>query len=111
MDAALYSGFDSFTAQYTVPAKPSQLSGQTVYIWIGSEDQGMDYVIQPVLGIGSRANNGAGGSSDWSVASWNCCPAGHKFASTGFTVQPVSALSNAPGLSFYIIRATKSQVR
>jgi hypothetical protein len=91
-------GFQSFDAQYTVPNSPEEQSGQTVYIWTGSQYLS-EYVIQPVLGWNS------GG---WNISPWNCCPAGHKFQGGSIVVYPgdtIQATMTNMGSSGYEIVA------
>jgi hypothetical protein len=52
--------------------------GQTVFLFPGKEDYATDTtIIQPVLGW----NAGFFGTN-WSIASWNCCPSGTTHYST-----------------------------
>jgi hypothetical protein len=56
---------------WTVPPAPSSNDGQTLYFFNGLEDiNDVVSIIQPVLGWNGN------GLSNWSIASWNCCPNG-----------------------------------
>jgi len=66
------SSFGELTANWTVPPAPTSDDGQTVFLFPGMEDFATDAtIIQPVLGW----NAGFFGTN-WSIASWNCCPKG-----------------------------------
>ena len=66
------SSFGELTANWTVPPAPTTDDGQTVFLFPGMEDYALDEtIIQPVLGW----NAGFFGTN-WSIASWNCCPSG-----------------------------------
>jgi len=65
--------YKSFNASYTVPSTPKASSGQTLYYFIGMQDNGGGAVniVQPVLTYGAAVDEGA---ATWNVASWCCCP-------------------------------------
>jgi hypothetical protein len=66
------SPFGALTANWIVPPAPTTDHGQTVFLFPGMEDFVLDEtIIQPVLGW----NAGFFGTN-WSIASWNCCPNG-----------------------------------
>jgi hypothetical protein len=66
------SSFGELTANWKVPPAPTSDDGQTVFLFPGMEDYATDEsIIQPVLGW----NAGFFGTN-WSIASWNCCPTG-----------------------------------
>ena len=66
------SPFGALTANWVVPPAPKTDHGQTVFLFPGMEDFVLDEtIIQPVLGW----NAGFFGTN-WSIASWNCCPSG-----------------------------------
>jgi hypothetical protein len=59
--------FDGLTAQWTVPATPTTVSGQTVFFFPSFTPSSGNAIIQPVLQFGSSA---AGGGNYWTFASW-----------------------------------------
>jgi hypothetical protein len=65
--------YKAFNATYTVPDTPKSTGGQTLYYFIGMQDNSSPAVniVQPVLTYGQAVD---GGASDWNVASWCCCP-------------------------------------
>jgi hypothetical protein len=72
------SSFGELTASWTVPPAPTSDDGQTIFLFPGMEDYATDTtIIQPVLGW----NAGFFGTN-WSIASWNCCPSGTTHYST-----------------------------
>lgn len=72
------SPFGALTANWVVPPAPATDHGQTVFLFPGMEDFVLDEtIIQPVLGW----NAGFFGTN-WSIASWNCCPSGTTLYST-----------------------------
>jgi len=64
----------SFTGSYTIPAAPKTVGDQTIYYFIGMQDNGDRAVniVQPVLTFGQPVNGQ--GPASWNVASWCCCP-------------------------------------
>jgi hypothetical protein len=67
-----------------VPPPPTNDDGQTVFLFPGMEDYALDEtIIQPVLGW----NAGFYGTN-WSIASWNCCPSGTANYSSPLKVNP-----------------------
>ncbi len=78
------SQFGELTANWIVPPAPTTDDGQTVFLFPGMEDYALDEsIIQPVLGW----NAGFFGTN-WSIASWNCCPNGTTNYSTPVKVNP-----------------------
>jgi len=78
------SQFGELTANWIVPPAPTTDDGQTVFLFPGMEDYALDEtIIQPVLGW----NAGFFGTN-WSIASWNCCPSGTTLYSTPVKVNP-----------------------
>jgi hypothetical protein len=72
------SPFAKLTANWIVPPAPTTDHGQTVFLFPGMEDFVLtETIIQPVLGW----NAGFFGTN-WSIASWNCCPSGTTLYST-----------------------------
>jgi len=57
----------SFSGYWIVPTAPSNVAGQTIFLFIGEEDYWMTEIIQPVLQWGSACD---GGGNYWSIASW-----------------------------------------
>jgi hypothetical protein len=78
------SPFGELTANWIVPPAPTTDHGQTVFLFPGMEDYALvETIIQPVLGW----NAGFFGTN-WSIASWNCCPSGTTLYSTPVQVNP-----------------------
>jgi len=86
----------SFTATYTVPNPPSTNSGQTLYYFIGIQDNSSPDVsiLQPVLTFGPP-------NTGWYVESWACCPSNISVHSN-----PVLNLKPGTTLSGSIVRKT-----
>jgi len=78
------SQFGELTANWIVPPAPTTNDDQTVFLFPGMEDYALDEsIIQPVLGW----NAGFYGTN-WSIASWNCCPSGTANYSSPLKVNP-----------------------
>jgi hypothetical protein len=91
LDNAAYTptkNVQEFTADYTVPQNPPSDTGQVLFYFIGSENFQTTVkvsILQPVLTWGN-------GLKGWSIASWNCCPAGqtqHSNSLQGFAAGDV----------------------
>jgi len=64
------SNLNSFTSLYTVPSTPSSNDGQTLFYFIGmqdNDDPNAVNIVQPVLTWGN-------GKPQWYAQSWACCP-------------------------------------
>jgi hypothetical protein len=59
------------TSTFGVPKAPAASAGQTIFFFPGMEPHDGTIILQPVLQWGS---SGAGGGSDWEIASWSCGP-------------------------------------
>lgn len=67
--------YKSFKATYTVPTNPRVNKDQTLYYFIGLQDEGENLnILQPVLAWGDNFTK-------WSVRSWACCPQNITFRS------------------------------
>eukprot|EP00747_Dinoflagellata_sp_TGD_P183856 gnl/TRDRNA2_/TRDRNA2_39025_c0_seq1.p1 gnl/TRDRNA2_/TRDRNA2_39025_c0~~gnl/TRDRNA2_/TRDRNA2_39025_c0_seq1.p1 ORF type:complete len:342 (+),score=49.39 gnl/TRDRNA2_/TRDRNA2_39025_c0_seq1:42-1067(+) len=89
------------TANYVVPEAPEKVESQVLYWWLGVEDITASDVLQPVLGW-----NGFG-TSNWTFASWNCCPAGHVHYATPVNVSTgdslFGSLDNTGGTGYTVV--------
>ncbi len=56
-----------FRGWWWVPTAPTNLVGQTIFLFIGEEDYWETQIVQPVLQWGASC---AGGGNYWSIASW-----------------------------------------
>jgi len=67
--AKAMDAIQSYTATYTIPNPPTSNAGQTLYYFIGIQDNSAPTVsiLQPVLTFGPP-------NSGWYVESWACCP-------------------------------------
>eukprot|EP01084_Bolivina_argentea_P273224 465350_1 len=81
----------SFEGYYTLPNETPASDGQVLSFFIGMENKGQSDVsiIQPCIRY-------EGGSSKWSMASWNCCPNGQSHE--GNVVQLPTNAKNIYGL-------------
>jgi hypothetical protein len=71
----------SIFAEMTVPTAPDVHSGQIIYFFPGLEDiEHVQTIVQPVLGWNAFNDGG------WTIASWNCCLAGHTWHSSPVVV-------------------------
>lgn len=76
------SSFGELIASWTVPPPPTSDDGQTVFLFPGMEDFATTLtIIQPVLGWDAGFFG-----TNWSIASWNCCPNGTTNHSTPLRV-------------------------
>lgn len=96
----------TFNAKYKVPGNPTKDDGQTLYYFIGVQDNGSSplTILQPVLGYNGN------GASGWSISSWNCCPAGQPHQSNTISgIQPGDIITTSmqkTGSGAYTITAT-----
>jgi len=70
-----------FTSTYTIPNNPSNPSPQTLFYFIGMQDNDASQylnIIQPVLTWGN-------GNPSWYVQSWACCPSNITVSSPALT--------------------------
>eukprot|EP00483_Globobulimina_turgida_P000336 UN00336 len=74
----------NFSVQYIVPDEEPNNEGQILYYFIGFEDMNQNNltIIQPVV---AYCPQGCGYSytRGWTMASWNCCPAGETWYGKG----------------------------
>jgi hypothetical protein len=74
--------YSKFTATYTVPTDPPKVGKQTLYYFIGLQDEGQDLnILQPVLAWCSPGS-ACEDTPKWSISSWACCPQNITFRST-----------------------------
>lgn len=77
------------TAQWSVPANPSQVSNAVVFFFPGLEDiNNTRSILQPVLGYNAYSDSNGNALHKWTIASWNCCIAGNTSASDSITTYP-----------------------
>lgn len=82
--ATTTTSYGELTATWVVPPVPTSNDGQTVYFFPGFDQlDPVVSILQPVLGWNSYVLPGG-----WSIASWNCCPAGIKQYSSPVSVNP-----------------------
>ena len=80
----------SLTTTWTVPPEPTREDGQLLYLFNGLQDSPVTHILQPVLQWGVSQ---AGGSSNWSVASWFVDNSGNAFHSSAVAVNPGDVLT------------------
>jgi hypothetical protein len=70
-------------ANWTVPASPTNVQGQTLYYFPGLEQApNVISILQPVLGWDGY------GQSVWTMANWNCCISGTTYSGPPIAVNP-----------------------
>ncbi len=84
---------NDFSGTLVVPSAPSQVIGQTIFLFIGMENEWENDIIQPVLQWGTSC---AGGGNYWTIASWYVWGSGCSSASWS----PLEYVS--PGDSIYM---------
>jgi len=75
------SNLQKFTSTYTIPNNPTTATPQTLFYFIGMQDNDASQylnIIQPVLTWGN-------GNPSWYVQSWACCPANITVSSPAVT--------------------------
>ena len=91
----------NYTATYTVPDTPTNVKNQTLFYFIGIQDNTSPTVsiIQPVLGFENQ---------QWNISSWNCCLAGQVHFSPFIygmnSGDTISGIINATSSSTYSIQ-------
>jgi len=96
------SNLNSFTSTYTVPGIPPSNDGQTLFYFIGmqdNDDPNAVNIVQPVLTWGN-------GKPQWYAQSWACCPSNITVSSP-----PVFGLSPGSTLNGVIKRVSASTWR
>lgn len=77
----------SFTGYNNVPDTPTNTNGQTLYWFIGmqnNEDRQVR-ILQPVMTFNGADGGATGAPTGWSFMSWNCCPHGQVWYSDPIT--------------------------
>lgn len=92
-DVSATTGPLSFlSAIWTVPANPTSVGDQTIYLFPGFEPRATwDTILQPVLGW-----NHYGAGPFWAIASWNCCRNGNTLHS------PIVSVSSGATIYGYV---------
>jgi len=96
------SNLNSFTSTYTVPGTPPSSDGQTLFYFIGmqdNDDPSAVNIVQPVLTWGN-------GKPQWYAQSWACCPSNISVSSP-----PVFGLNPGSTLNGVIKRVSASTWR
>jgi len=91
------SHLEKFTSTYTIPNNPSTASPETLFYFIGMQDNDSPQylnIIQPVLTWGN-------GRPSWYVQSWACCPSNITVSSP-----PVTGLSQGQQMNGVIERVS-----
>eukprot|EP01117_Protostelium_nocturnum_P006400 TRINITY_DN230_c0_g1_i1.p1 TRINITY_DN230_c0_g1~~TRINITY_DN230_c0_g1_i1.p1 ORF type:complete len:625 (-),score=105.52 TRINITY_DN230_c0_g1_i1:38-1720(-) len=73
------------SASWTVPPAPAKYTGQTIFFFPGTEDDGGKAILQPVLQYGV---SGGGGGEYWSVGSWYVDTTANNYVSPLHKVNP-----------------------
>jgi len=94
----------SFQSTWKVPAAPTTVGSQTIFLFNGIENSGANFgILQPVLQWGPSA---AGGGQFWAIASWYVTSSGHAFhtdliqVSVGDTLLGSMTLTGQSGVRF-----------
>jgi len=77
----------SFVGYNNVPDTPANTNGQTLYWFIGMQnnEDSRVRILQPVLTFNGAGGGATGAPYGWSFMSWNCCPLGQVWYSDPIT--------------------------
>lgn len=78
---------NSFVGYNNVPDTPANTNGQTLYWFIGMQnnEDSRVRILQPVLTFNGVGGGATGAPNGWSFMSWNCCPKGQVWYSDPIT--------------------------